>query len=115
MAGMILLNASLVILLFEMLILSNLGLTAIRLLNCSCQSSYWLSPRLLYSMTSCLSVELRVSASKIYLNPYAEMSLLLISRTSILRWSVMNLASSLAPSSPMKRSLKTILALSLKF
>ncbi len=79
--GTILLKASLAILLFEIFNLSNFGLTSIRRQSLSYQSSNWLSPRLLYYMMSCLIVELRVRASKIYLNPYADMSLLLISRT----------------------------------
>lgn len=83
--GVILLNASLPILLFEILSRSNLGQTSIKFVNESSQSSYWLSPRLLYSMLSCLSEGLRMRASKISLNPCADMSLLLISRISNLR------------------------------
>lgn len=109
-----LLKLSLDILLLEMFSLSNFGLWAIKLQRELSQSPYAFYPILLYSTMICLILLFLRSASKMRVNPSDEMSLLLIYNDSTLPCDYRKTAKSLAPWSPINRSLTTILVLSLK-
>ena len=106
------LKLSLLILLFEMLSLSNFELFNIKEQNCDSQSLYESSPKLLYSTINCLSFGFLCSALNILINPSEEISLDFIYSDYTRPCCSRNKDNYLAPSSRMKRSFITILALS---